>query len=58
MSFEYLIDPEKGLAADGAARGPRDHRAAVVPPFPRMQAAAQRHHMDFLPDLDRSDADS
>jgi quercetin 2,3-dioxygenase len=41
---------------------PTDHAAPGQPPFipdfPRMQAAAQRHDMEFRPDYDWSDAQS
>ena len=61
MSFEYLAEAALivGVSSGGFERffqqmgRPTDHPAAGQPPFvpdfPRMQAAAQAHDMEFLP---------
>lgn len=49
--FERFFQ-QMGQPADHADNGQRP----FVPDFPRMQTAAQAHHMEFLPDFDWSDA--
>lgn len=62
MSFAYLADPSGRPAWQGTLPGkrffqhmgqPADHGTTEQPPFvpdfPRMQAAAQQHNMQFMP---------
>ncbi len=59
MSFEYLTDPSHGPRCCPGGRRPfPPGQPPFIPDFPQMQAAVQRHDMEFRPDYDWSNAQS